>query len=165
MFVRRTALRWGSGLRYSLGAGFSATNTVNAGEVIAQLWNPSSSVPLYVVRITLTATVLAGDVQLRRSSAKGTTGTFITGAAGDSFDARIASPSLAELAVASGITAEPTLIAGSMPLATLGTIAGSEVDVSFEHQPITVPPGEGLCLVQKGTGGTMSRMASFTWDE
>ena len=151
-------------MRYGVG-GRSAATAATANHAAVGLWNPSSTVRLYVVQIHCSKTVATVDNhQLRRISARGTAGSTVTPAAADSFDARVAPPSGALLDLAA-YSAQPTLISGSMMRTHLPAAIGAGYMWVFEGNPLVVPPGEGIAIVTPVAVVLQPSDFSFIWEE
>ena len=136
-------------MRYSVcGRGLATAATIN--HVLAQLWNPSSTVPIFVTGVGLASTAAtAGNYKLQRSSARGTVPTStVTPTIVSDFERKIAPPSGAVLELAT-FTTQPTL--DGVPNFQWPTPAaiGAGFMSPFETKDIPgikILPGAGLCI-------------------
>lgn len=136
-------MRWAIG-----GRGLATAATAN--HCLAQLWNPSSTVPVYVTGFSYAVTAAAvGNLAIQRSSARGATPTStVTPTIASDYERKIIPPSVAVLELATFGT-QPTL--DGVPLFKWNNPAaiGSGAIVPFETKDIPgikILPGAGLCI-------------------
>lgn len=154
-------------------SGRSAATAATANHVLAQLWNPSSSVRMTVFEVEVCANVAPGAgaaLYLVRSSARGTAGSSITSTIDNDNERLIAPPSgaILDLAVFSAMpTLSPaagTNTAGMFTTWTFAAVAASGLIRPFPRG-IEIPPGMGLCLVNKTAIIFPVSDIGFTWEE
>jgi hypothetical protein len=150
---------------FTIGAA-PGTTAATIDHAIAQLWNPSSAVHLFVTQVhavKITATGL-NILVLRRSSARGTAGSTITPTAINDHGHRLAPPSGALLDLAA-FSVQPTLDALNLFNWALPAAIGSGVIWTFA-EPIRVQAGDGLVLTQgNAVASDVGGRVTFSWME
>jgi hypothetical protein len=112
----------------------------------AELWNPHSTITLFVKEIHWFKTVATVDnASVQRSTAKGTAGSTVTPTIASSFSRGVDRPSGATLELAT-FSAQPTLEGVPLLRANFPAAIASGAMWSFRNQPIEIPPGAGLCI-------------------
>jgi hypothetical protein len=131
--------------------GFTAATAATADHTIAELWNPHAtrSLTIWEISIYKAGAGTANDsIYLRRSTAKGTSGSTATPAAPNTDDNRSAPPTGATLELAA-FTVQPTLAAlPAMYGWVAPAVAGAGITLPTPRG-IIVPAGAGLCIVQR----------------
>jgi hypothetical protein len=136
-------------MRWSIG-GRSAATAATANHVGAQLWNASTTRPVWVTGIALAQTVATvSNPSLRRSSARGATpATTVTPTIASHWERVIIPPSVAVLELAL-FTTQPTLDGPALFKWNNPAAIASGFIVPFETrdlQGIEILPGAGLCI-------------------
>lgn len=131
--------------------GFTAATAATADHTIAELWNPAASrrITLWELAIFKAGAGTANDsIYLRRSTAKGTSGSTATPAAPNADDNAAAPPSAATLELAA-FTVQPTLAAlPAMYGWVAPAVAGAGLVLPIPRG-IVIPAGTGICIVQR----------------
>lgn len=131
--------------------GKTAATAATIDHAIAEIWNPSTSkrikiVTLYVVKQAVGA---ADEPVLRRSSAKGTSGSTVTPGSAQELEQAAAPPSGVTLELAA-FTVQPTLIAGPLDGAVIPAAIGSGWVWNFADQMnplgLELKAGEGVVI-------------------
>jgi hypothetical protein len=153
---------------YRVGARSSAT-AATANHVAAQLWNPSSGVPLWVREIHVASvTAAVSNTSIARSNARGATPTTTTTPDIDSDSEKaLAPPSGAVLETATFGT-QPTLDTPALESWNLPAVIGAGMMFVFGERgrgAIKVPPGAGLCVYTPVAVALVSSDFTFVWEE
>jgi hypothetical protein len=143
------------------------TTAATAEHAISSIWNPSSSIPIWVQQIhVVKITALGMNVlQVRRATARGTPGSTITPTIVNDQDRDLAPPSgvLIDLAA---FSVQPTLEALLLAGWALPAAIGSGVMWVFPHPGIQVPPGSGLVVAQvNAVASDVGARHTFFWKE
>jgi hypothetical protein len=131
-------------------AGRSAATAATANHCAGQLWNPSTTVPLWVREIHVVVTTAgAANIGLQRTTARGATPTTtVTPDIDSDIENALAPPSTAVLELAT-FTTQPTLATPSFQNWYLPAVAGAGVMFVFGERgrgAIKVKPGNGLAV-------------------
>jgi len=136
-------------MRWSIGGRGLAT-AATANHVLAQLWNPSSTVPIFVTGVSLAQTgAVVSNSNLTRSSARGATPTSTkTPTIASDWERKIIPPSVSVLELATFAT-QPTLDGEPLFKWNEAATIGAGFIVPFETKDIPgikILPGAGLCI-------------------
>lgn len=137
--------------------------------VMGCLWNPSTDTPLWVTKLTI-ANADQGSLipcVLYRYLTRGTPGLTVTPDADNHTEGLVAPPSGAVLDLPE-YTVNPTLSAVPGWELHCGSNAGVGYFIEFGEAPFKVPPGTGLGVWNRqtgGTGGGKDLDLTFAWDE
>jgi hypothetical protein len=131
-------------------SGRSAATAATANHVAAQIWNPSTSRPIWVTQISMfIRTAAVGNLAIKRSSARGATpATSVVAAASNDLDGDTApvSAAAAEFAL---FTTQPTLTGNILWDYNFPAAVSAGFQTRFDNpnrHGIKVAPGTGLCL-------------------
>lgn len=131
-------------------AGRSANTAATANHCAAQLWNPSTTRPVWVLAVTFAQrNAVVSNLAFKRSTARGATpATSVTAGSSNDLDGDTAplSGSVAEFAL---FTTQPTLTGNILWTFNLPAAVGSAFIVPYANpnrHGIKVPPGNGLCI-------------------
>lgn len=147
--------------RYSIGNATAAAS--DAGESVTALWNPSSTISVFVtnVEIVVTTAVTGGTrIDLERLTAIGTAGATTTPDADSDYKGQGAPPSGATHRKANW-SADTTKATPPLLSAHIGNPVGSSVNWWFPV-PIEVPPGTGLGV---SAVAALNAHSYWTWEE
>jgi hypothetical protein len=131
--------------------GFTAATAATADHCIFEIWNPAAARAIIVWELGIFkagAGAANDSIYLRRSSARGTAGSTVTPALGNSSDNR-AAPATAFVVDLAAFTVQPTLVA--LP-AMWGWVAPAVAGAGITYpipRGIQVPGGTGLCVCQR----------------
>lgn len=131
-------------------SGRSAATAATANHCAAQLWNPSTTRPLWVMEVSMfIRTAAVGNLAIKHSSARGATpATSVTAAATNDLDGETAplTGAVAEFAL---FTTQPTLTGNIV----FGYNFPAAISAGFQRRfdnparhGVKVAPGTGLCL-------------------
>lgn len=147
--------------------GFTAATAATADHVIAELWNPAAArrITLWEIAIFKAGAGAANDsIYLRRSTAKGTSGSTVTPGAPNADDNAVAPPSAATVELAA-FTVQPTL--ASLP-AMYGwvapAVAGAGIILPIPRG-IVIPAGAGLCICQRAATAWPTSEVTFVFGD
>lgn len=131
--------------RYATNGKTSAL-TATADHALLEVWNPSTSKRIKVIQLWVVATAAtAGELGVRRTSAKGTAGATITPSTQNEYEQVAAPPSSWTLELGA-FSVQPTLKAAPyMHGWETAASIGSGVMFIFD-QEVEVPAGEGLAV-------------------
>ena len=139
-----------------------------ANEAAAHLWNPSSTISLYLVRTDIMVSETTGGFSrqyLVRTTTQGTTpGSTVTPDADNAFDRRAAPPSGA-LVYTGNFNTTPVASAQSIATFTSDRRYGELKVWTFPGRGIRIPPGQGIGWFALGGLSSTLRQFGFTWDE
>lgn len=148
--------------------GLTTATTGTDAHAIAEIWNPSSTKRIWVVELAanaITAPAAGAGLTLRRSTVKGTAAATVTPNA-ESSDERDAAPDSAFTLELGAFSGQPTLATGELGLAwMLAVVAGSGIVYPVSGKGICVPPGTGLCLVNRAAVIFPASEVSFVVDD
>lgn len=145
-------------------AGRSAATAATLGHVAAALWNPHATArpKVWEIHIAITTAAVA-NIDIRRTTVRGTPGSSVT-ADIDNSDSRDIAPTSGLVLDLAAFTAQPTVDASSLWRWNLPAVVGSGVILPVPHG-ITIPPGTGLAIVTPvGVAFPPSDIA-FVWEE
>lgn len=153
---------------YASGGRTNAATDAAANAIVAQLWNPSSTVPLYVREISVFKTAAGGNESLAvvRTSARGATpGSTITPGIAQHKD-RVQAPASAAVIETSNMATEATIDGQQLAKrAILAGLVGAGIVWTFVT-PITVRPGAGIAIAQLTTALAVPICeVNFDWSE
>ena len=134
---------------------WGTSSVINTVEV--QLWNPSTTVPVYLIELHLVAQGNA-LAWMKRVTVRGTPGATVTPDI-DNAVALTAAP-------ASGTVIDRGPSGGTLsssPMDHISVITNAYVQIFFAD-PIVIPPGDGLCLAN-ATIQTMTFTSTWVWRE
>lgn len=131
--------------------GTTATTAATDQHAIAEIWNPSSTRTIRLLEVALVAFSVPGagaGFITRRSSAKGTAGSTVTPV--DDNDAAFKeTPQSAWTLELAGFTTQPTLTTGDLyPCWVFAAVTASGLVLPIPRG-IEIPPGTGLCFVNR----------------
>ncbi len=139
-----------SGHIYYVNGTTAATAATNQ-HAILQVWNPSTTRTIELLEVSLVATTAPGagaGFLTRRSTARGTAGSTVTPTA-EHHARREAVPDSGFLLDLAAFSAQPTLAAGDLaPAWVYAAVAASGIVYPLPRG-IEIPPGTGLCLVNR----------------
>lgn len=142
--------------------------TATADHTISEIFNNSTSIPIWVTQVHVVKLTAVGInvLRLRRSTAKGTPGSTITPTIVNDHDRDIAPPSGVTIELAA-FSVQPTLEALSLgPSWILPAAVGSGVMWVFAGEGIQVPPTTGLCVTQENAiASDVGSKHNYFWSE
>lgn len=148
--------------------GLTTATAATDAHAIAEIWNPDATKRIYVVEFGLnevTAPGAGAGLVFRRATAKGTPAATVTPNA-EAADERDSAPDSAFTLELGAFSVQPTLATGELGLAwTLAAVAGSGIIVPISGKGICVPPGTGLCLVNRAAIAVVAAEVSFVVDD
>lgn len=146
--------------------GLTVATAATADHAIASIWNPDAGKRIRVLEIAAFAAAAPGagsGFYLRRISARGTAGSTVTLVAGHSVENDKA-PSSAFVLDLATFSVQPTLVAGAIgPGCVFAAVAASGILVPLRG--ITIPPGQGLALVNRAAIVVPACEVSFVVEE
>lgn len=153
---------------YSAGGRMNAATDAAANAIIAQLWNPSSTRTIKVVRCYISKTAIGGNEDLApvRTSARGATpGSTITPGIAQHFRRAVAPPSGAVIET-SNFATEPTIDGVAIAERVLSINLAAWTMVWQFPEPLAVLPGAGLAIAELTTALAVPISdVGFTWLE
>lgn len=146
-------------------SGRSLATAATANHCAAQLWNPSTTIPIFVTEVHFVQTIATvSNLVIQRSSARGATPTAtVTPDIDNDYDHGLAPPSASVLELATFST-QPTLATPPLKAWYLPAAIGSGLMWVFPH-PIKVKPGAGLCIATPVSVVLQPGDVVFDWDE
>jgi hypothetical protein len=149
--------------------GRSAATAATANHCAAQLWNPSTTVPLWIREIHVASTTAGvSNLAVNRSTARGATpATTVTPDIDNDVEKALAAPSVAVLELAL-FTTQPTIAAPDMERWNLPAVIGAGVMWIFGGRgdgAIKVGPGLGICVNTPVAVILPASDFTFVWEE
>lgn len=146
---------------YSVGGRGVGSNATD--DPLGHLWNPHSTLRLWVVGVSWCRAVTGGfNIGLCRTSARGTAITTITPDIDNAYERDFAPPSGCVLDL--DWSAIPTVALPHLKRMHMANNEGMAEDMVFRWPGICVPPGTGLQTVST-TGGIAAADHTFVWYE
>jgi len=130
--------------------GTTAATLATDQHVIAEIWNPSTTRAIQLVEVQVVCFAAPGagaGFLIRRSSTRGTAGSTVTPAAVH-HHRNLAVPDSGFLLDLAAFSAQPTLTAGDLGGWVVAAVAASGIVLPIPRG-IEIPPGQGLCLVNR----------------
>lgn len=153
---------------YSAGGRTNAATDAAANAIVGQIWNPSTTRTIKVVRAVIVKTLAGGNEDLApvRTSARGATpGSTITPGIAQHFRRAVAPPSGAVIET-SNFGTEPTIDGVAIGERPLAINLAAWVMVWQFPEPIAVLPGAGLAIAELTTALAVPICnIGFTWLE
>lgn len=148
--------------------GRTVATAATISTVAAQLWNPSSTVPLWVREVHIASTTAGvSNIAMQRSTARGTAGSTVTPDIDNDVEKALAAPSVAVLELAT-FSAQPTLAAPDMERWNLPAVVGAGAMFVFgarSQGAPKVPPGNGFCIYTPVAVALPASDVTFVWEE
>lgn len=135
--------------RYAV-SGITVVTGTGVADAIAEIWNPSTTKRIKLIELHIVKQVVTGvnDLILRRSTAKGTSGSTVTPSSVNEMEQIAAPPSAFTLELAA-FSVQPTLAAGPMHAAVVpASIGAAWIWVFGEANPLEIPSAAGIVLTQ-----------------
>lgn len=150
--------------------GRSTATAATADLVAANLWNPSSAVPIWVREIHVASTTAGvSNLAINRSSARGTgPSSTVTPDIDNDVDKAIATPAGALLDLGTYSTTAPTLDKPAMERWNLPAVIGAGAIFVFGERgrgAIKVPPGAGLAVYTPVAVILPASDITYVWEE
>lgn len=145
--------------------GITAANVATASHGVATLWNPSTSVEMWLKELHFVNTTAASAlVRLARITGRGTPGSTVTPDIDNEY-ARAGTPPSGALLDLAAYTVQPTVDASALDQWTTPATIGAGKVWSFGSKGLLVPPGAGVGLVNQGTTSTPVMNVTCAWSE
>jgi len=149
---------------YALG-GRTVATAATANHVAAQLWNPSTTIPIWVRQLWVCSTTAGvSNLAVNRSNARGATPTATVTPDIDSDLEKYVTPTTATVLELATFGTQPTLDAPAMFRWNLPAVIGAGFIFVWDP-PIKVPPASGLCLYTPTAVILPASDITFVWDE
>jgi len=148
-------------------AGTASVGTAAINEVVALLWNPHASKPLWVREIWYCKTGTTADyLKICRATSTGTlpATSSVTPDIDNDRDRMLAPGTGAMLYLGHFVNGEPALNASVLSRHALPSATGSGFICIFDY-PIRVGPGEGLAVASSTTTAPQPADVTFVWEE
>jgi hypothetical protein len=150
-------------------SGRSAATAATLNHVAGQLWNPSTTVPIWVRELhVVVTTAAAANIGLQRSTARGATpGSTVTPDIDSDIENALSPPSASVLELATFGT-QPTLATPAFENWYLPAVAGGGVMFVFGERgrgAVKVKPGNGLCVYTTQAAIFPASDVTFVWEE
>lgn len=150
--------------QYVVGGRTNAT-AATANHVAAQLWNPSTTMPIYVKQIwCVTTAATAANIGINRSTARGATPTATVTPDIDNDIENYVAPTSASVLELATFGTQPTLATPAMHRWNIAGVVGAGMIFAFDPY-VKVGPGNGICLYTPIAAVFPACDVTFIWEE
>ena len=145
--------------------GRTVATAATINHVAAQLWNPSTTMPIYVKQLWVVSTAAtASNLAINRSTNKGATPTATVTPDIDNDIENYVAPTTATILELATFGTQPTLASPAMHRWNLAAVVGAGMIFAFDPY-IKVGPVNGLCLYTPVAAILPASDVTYIWEE